>query len=253
MTCDNAPVTFDLAAAVGQILVGRGTDGDDKAPRFAGTCFLFRSDSFALTAAHCVPEGWAVECLFPRMGRSMSVRQIHRHPRADLAALELDGDFEDVTHISRSRKEGVKPVYGFWGLAAWHIGTDAWAYGFPTEASARGGEIPTNRLFKGHVQTAYRHEDAFNYFALELSFPAPAGLSGGPVGPPHLDEHVYRLVTMNHDSYRVEEAVEEVIDEGKHLRVEARRIISYGLALALDQVTDWIDEVVPKPINPYYS
>jgi hypothetical protein len=144
------------------------------------------------------------------------------------------------------------PVYGFWGLGSPLFGEDVWAFGFPTEISPQGGNDPQPRFFKGHIQTRYRYSDRFNYDAVELSFPAPGGLSGGPVAILNPNDLLVGMVTTNHDSYTVTDSMDEIDESGKRTIIEGRKIVSYGLALALDGVDDWLDSVVPRPYNPRY-
>jgi hypothetical protein len=152
---------FDPLAPVGMVFVVPPDGGE---PEFAGTCFLFRSDSYAMTAAHCVPRDLEILCWFPRLSpHPLSVRKVHRHPRADIAALHLEGDLSGATRIERTRLEGVDPAVGFWGLASWGIGQDVWAYGFPAEASFQGGNQPRPRFFKGYVQTVHEYDERYAY------------------------------------------------------------------------------------------
>lgn len=241
--CD--PV-FDLVAATGLVISDRVPLGSEP-NGFLGTCFLFRDDHFALTAAHCIPTESAVRCVFPRLRQTLKVKRVHRHPRADVAILELDGDFELVLGIERNRDDGVMPVYGFWDMGAWRLGSDVWSFGYPTEASRRGSDEPTPRMFKGHVQTSYEYDnELYRYQAIEFSFSAPGGLSGGPVGA-RISDLIIGVVTTSVDSYRVTDSVDDLDQNGVRTILEGRRIISYGLALALQSVTPWLNEHVPPP------
>jgi hypothetical protein len=51
------------------------------------------------------------------------------------------------------------------------------------------------------------------------------------------------IVTENLDSYRVLDFVEERIGDTP-TRIEGRRVISYGIALLVDQLADWLDPLV---------
>jgi hypothetical protein len=55
-------------AAVG-IVWGKLEDHDpNEEPVMLGSCFLYHSDSWALTAAHCVPRNFRIYCEFPAFG-----------------------------------------------------------------------------------------------------------------------------------------------------------------------------------------
>ncbi len=60
------------------------------------------------------------------------------------------------------------------------------------------------------------------------------------------------MVTANHDSYRVEDSVDEIDRNGVRTVIEGKRIISYGLALLLETVQDWLAEVIPPRHNPHH-
>jgi hypothetical protein len=85
-----------------------------------------------------------------------------------------------------------------------------------------------------------------------LSFPAPGGLSGGPVGDLGITDLLVGMVTSSYESYSVTDSVDEVDQHGRQTRVESRKIVSYGIALLLEGVQDWIDAVVPRPHNPHH-
>ena len=53
------------------------------------------------------------------------------------------------------------------------------------------------------------------------------------------------LVTANLDSYSITDSFEEVREGGSIYRLESRRIITYGVALILAGVEDWLLESVP--------
>jgi hypothetical protein len=82
-TRHNATVAKNQLDAVGIVVAQVNDEWDAQ-----GSCFLFRSDALALTAAHCVPEAlepFAVQ--LPHLGTTMPVERIERHPAADIAML----------------------------------------------------------------------------------------------------------------------------------------------------------------------
>jgi hypothetical protein len=54
------------------------------------------------------------------------------------------------------------------------------------------------------------------------------------------------MVTANIESYAIADSVEEMREGGNVLRVESRRVISYGVALLLSSVSEWLPEVTPE-------
>jgi Trypsin-like peptidase domain len=230
-------VVFDPLEAVG--LVATGT------PRnftVLGSCFRFRHEHLALTAAHCVTATGTVFLLFPRSGRIQTVLTAERHPTADVALLITAKQSGDTG-------EGY-PTRAFWDrVSNWGLGEEFVAYGFPVEGPYPDGlaGTPVPRLFVGHYQRFFEFASPSGnrYLAGEMSIPAPAGLSGSPLFRRAAPEMVTGLVTTNLESYAVTDSVVEVDARGTKYREEARKVISYGIALMLSGVTDWLRDVVP--------
>jgi S1-C subfamily serine protease len=208
--------------------------------RYLGTCFAFRQRHVFLTARHNVGSLTAEQLtVLSQGGRGFHVREVRRHPKIDLAALIGDP------------AEGGLPVM-FSGLhvfdAAYGLGEDAAAFGFPVGAATLQEEssVPTPRLFRGHVQRLARYASGGSepYIACEMSFPSTGGLSGGPVFVPGTDE-VFALITGNDEAYTIRD--QETVERagGATHTVENRRIVSYGMALALWFDPEWLKDVVP--------
>src|SRR5687767_7830709 len=157
----------------------------DETVRFAGTCFAFRSPRLLLTAAHCVHgqglDNVSVTASREQIQRGHQVVRIEVHPVADVAALwiERGADFDPFSGVSRGLD---------WG-------EEVAAFGYP-EDTLRGDVLPTPRYFRGHVQRLFWHCShlLYAYSAAELSFPAPGGLSGGPVSSRKTPSNVAALV-----------------------------------------------------------
>jgi hypothetical protein len=237
---------FSATGAVGVVLMVAGSDA-----QMTGTCFGFRHDEIALTAAHCVPADPDVPLYVVGAGGSATrVVHVERHPDADIAAL-LTADPGSLRGMAGTAQ------HAFWdGVSNWSIGEEFLAYGYPTEgpnpaslrsAAAPNHDTPVPRLFVGHFQRFFFYESpsGFKYEAGEMSIPAPGGLSGGPLFRRGAPPMVTGLVTANHDSYAITDSVEDVEDEGRTFRLESRRVISYGVALMLSGVAEWLNDLTP--------
>ncbi len=115
-----------------------------------------------------------------------------------------------------------------------------------------GNALPVGRLFKGHFQRTFGYDPpsgAPRYLAAELSIPAPAGFSGGPLAWAHDPDKLVAIVTTNHDSYALLDRFEEVEKSGNIYREKTSRVVSYGIAAMLVGLKPWIDEVVSSRTN----
>src|SRR5438093_351475 len=173
-----------------------------------GTCFAFRHRNVLLTAAHCVPEGQDVFVWMNTPERRTPTRaDVCLHPSADLAVLRVPALDEDET---------VANYVLNLGPAEMRLYGDFQSFGYPVEGPSdlrAVGQQPTARLFKGHFQRYFVHEshtDGLKYWAGEMSIPAPAGLSGGPVCWPGDPPQLCGLVTTNLETYAILDSVEEV-------------------------------------------
>jgi hypothetical protein len=212
----------------------------EKGPgRYMGTCFPFRWRHRFLTARHCVADHDAADVIVrSQYGRDFRVVNIHRHPTVDIALLEGDPIEGGVPYpaIGLHRFEG---TYG--------VGDEIVTFGFPVGGTLVEPDEPTPRMFRGFTQRIgdFASGGSAPYRAYELSFPAPAGLSGGPVFALSAPDRVFAMVTGLMESYTIaDEQVIEQTDDHSHL-LEARRIISYGMALSLWQEEQWLREVAP--------
>lgn len=202
------------------------SDGGE--PRFTGTCFGFRCSGMMLTAQHVVKDmkesDLSVTINLDEIEEGIEVRRVIRHPSADVAVLLIDDAikvfdlFADVAPIPK-------------------MGDDVTAFGYP-EDTAPGGPQPTPRLFKGHVQRRYVHRShlGFEYAAAELSFGAPAGLSGGPVAHASLSSYAMGLVAENHESSTVLRSATDVVDNEMKYREEVRTMINYATCVLLHPI-----------------
>jgi hypothetical protein len=206
-----------------------------------GTCFAFRHSTHLLTTAHCV-GGRGIEAIgivIPtKFDRLRNASEVVRHPDADLALIRLE-DVEDDAGC-----------HAFWDSVGNYAAEDFVAFGYPIDTFGTQQQ-PTPRLFKGHFQRfidPFRPEgSSYSYLAGEMSIPAPVGMSGGPIFRPGAPPMLLGMVTANLSSSTAagEESYEEVESDGSIRRTVYRHVVSYGVALILDSVKDWLDEHVP--------
>lgn len=219
-------------------------DEDAKDLNILGTCAAFRQPHIALTAAHIlagVRKRTALRLEYPRRGVVRRLAEMRIHDSADLAILESPPDEEDDL-------QGYPPGAFSNFVGNWGLGEDFYAYGFPVEGPGQSPvqQQPTPRLFKGSYQRFFRFAapGGYRYEAGELSIPAPAGLSGGPLFRPEAPSLLTGLVTTNTETYSTEDWREEVTREGIR-RVEAHhRVIRYGVAVMLSPLSDWLDDYI---------
>lgn len=217
----------------------------DGVRRFAGTCFLYGNDRYALTAGH-VAEQSELSVLFPLMPRQTTIDSIIVHPSMDLAIIRLSDTYNDVEGVPTSRKVGADPRFAFWPgvYGSVGMGLEVSAYGYPGEAVPAETHQRQPRLFMGHIQSFYApNTRGPNYMEYELSFPVPQGLSGGPVMRDLSD--ALGVAVGNLESEVVVERTERVDFGGQVERTVVVRHVSYGLFICLDQATEWLKEQIP--------
>ncbi len=110
-------------------------------------------------------------------------------------------------------------------------------------------------MFVGHYQRFFRYQahEPFEYLAGEMSISAPSGLSGGPLFRQGAQFMVTGMATANLESYAITDSLEETREGGDTFRLEARRVINYGLALMLSGVSDWLDDQIPNRPGTAYA
>jgi hypothetical protein len=223
-------------------LLSYADPGDGGPISILGTCGAFRQPHLALTAAHVVrdvPMPTRIRIDYPDFMRG--VGHVLFHPDADVAILVSPPDSDDnfEGYPKGAFANFVQPS---------GLGEDVSAYGFPVEGPGTdpGGQVPTPRLFRGHYQRFFNFDSpaGYSYTAGELSIPAPAGLSGGPVFRPEAPSLITGIVTTNSESYSTLDWQEET--HGEMTRVEAHhRVISYGLVAILSPLEEWLDQHIP--------
>jgi hypothetical protein len=228
-------------------------DEETMSQSILGTCAAFRQPHVALTAAHtlsAVKKPTRIRIEYPRRGLFYRVTNVKMHNSADLAILFSPSDEVDDL---RGPPPGAFSNF----VANWGLGEDFYAYGFPIEGPGRSpvGQTPTPRLFKGSYQRFFEFDapGGYRYLAGELSIPAPAGLSGGPLFRPEAPSLLTGIVTMNTEAYSTEDWYEETTGEGT-ARVEAHhRVIRYGVGVMLSPLSDWLDEFVQHRVGTAWN
>jgi hypothetical protein len=208
---------------------------DEGHPAFLGTCFAYGSNGSFLTAAHCLGnlEAHQLGILLPIIDQEdfNPIKEVIKHETADVAFLRLD-------------PIEAPELLPFLGLSAIHTwGEHVQALGFAEESSEEE-IVPTARWFSGIIQRLYTHQSwmGYEYKAGELSFGAPAGLSGGPVFTAHEEDRIVGLVAENHDSTTFLRSVAEV-QEGGNLRSEKiHEVIRYGIFVELSSLRNWLEQ-----------
>jgi hypothetical protein len=172
--------------------------------------------------------------------KGFQVERVIADSRADVAILE-----------AKSGNGPLSEPFAKLGNEA-RLGEDFHAFGFVADLMLPAG-VPgqRTRAFRPYVQRVFTYEQQrpYRYVAAELSTACPAGLSGGPLFP-YADPAfgvVTGLITTNVDVAIADEAFEEVEERfGNEVKfTKYRRVITYGIALMLYGVRDWLDEQIP--------
>ena len=179
------------------------------------------------------------------------VEEVIKHPdEADIALMR-------VTPMDREagREDPAEPFRNYAGNEdTYAMGNDFIAFGYPEDIFGEDQGAITARLFKGSFQRFFpeyrsRHL-GFRYLAGEMSIAAPGGLSGGPLFIPGEPELVTGMVTENLESTTYLDTVEEVRSGRETKTTRYQRVISYGVALMLGPVGEWLDQhVAPLQIG----
>lgn len=191
---------------------------------YLGTCFAFKHPQCFLAATHCISDvdlsADQVAVGFRPFTEGHEVDAIYRHPEADLCILRLKDDPPPSVEVF----QGIDDRYG--------LGEEFGVLGMP-ESLLDPGYTP--RMFRGYFQRYFHHisHKGFRYFAGEMSIPNPYGLSGGPLFTLTADRRVLGVAV---DQFQSESTSTDAI----------RDVTTYGIALMLDRVQDWVESHIPN-------
>jgi hypothetical protein len=130
------------------------------------------------------------------------------------------------------------------------FGEEVAAFGFPADIIGEAPSKETPRFFSGIVQRPFLFSTAeTRYRAYELSFPCPPGLSGGPLFSAQDPAVVLGVVTANFESYTTRHEEVEEISPGRVQKVQARSVITFGVASQIFSASDEIERVLGKPLQ----
>jgi hypothetical protein len=212
----------------------------------SGSCFAFRSPRYFITAQHCIDDVTAEYAIaIPRLSIGAKVGRVIRHPSADIAICVLEGAGSEWVGTEGEVPQAIQP---FWGnVKNYGLGEEFMTFGFPAETPFINSAIAAERVFVGHFQRfmSYRR-DQYSYLGGELSIPCPAGLSGAPLFRRGAPVMITGIVTENVEVSTQLHEEESVTHRGQTQLFTYRRVITYGVALMLSGVQEWIDEHVPQ-------
>jgi hypothetical protein len=189
---------------------------------YLGTGFFISKNGVALTAGHLTPVPEQV----PDGKALLAVVYDGERPRGQQVQIAFIPDNHDIAVL----KIAFSPTkYLPLSFERVHMGEDVMAIGIPEHSVS--GPHKEFRCMKGHVTFAPR--------LLELSFPAPKGMSGSPV---LRASQVVGVLSGNARSEAIEDQIEEQTETigslVKVTRVETKAVINYGLAEPVHPLQD---------------
>jgi hypothetical protein len=230
------PPSVDMAAAaVYQV-------GQQTSRRYLGSCCCYREPRLFLTAHHCIadipPEELRIAASpYSEVDGDAIVQRVIRHPDADLAALISGAGLREISPLS--------PVESL--IAG---GEEVDAHGFPLEAED-GNLVPTPKHFRGVIQRLFDYSGGgYSYEALELSFGAPAGLSGGAVALPFRDRglvlhDLVGIITNDRESARTLRTVTDIVAGNLRFQERVEGVALHAIAVDLTALEDWLADLRP--------
>lgn len=204
---------------------------------FLGSCFSYKLPNLFLTAHHCIAGvsagelGIGMPVLGNVLAAEIGVVDVIDHPQADVAVLVARPERELPPHSMTNVD---------WA-SGW--GEPIVTFGYPEDTSPTG-VMPTPRMLQGSIQRFFDYDDGRGvYRAIEMSVPAPSGLSGSPVSRIQDTGAVIGVVAANHTALTYSGSFETTDRDGAY-RVQERDVVRYGIAVYLPDIMDWLDEKV---------
>ena len=222
------------AAAV-QILLQ--CDSSGKVVRVLGSCFRLWSKKHFITAAHCVDSLEPIQiqvmnCLDD--DKDLRCSSIYRHPRADIAIIEVD-------EVVPEKFEQLELC-----LEDFHFGPQIHCFGVVCDSNGSLNEL-TQRIVGGIIQRSFIFKEGkYESRALELSVPIPKGMSGGPAFIAANDRKVVGVAIATVISEVVVSSIEEYQIGDKSHKDRISEIIRYGVILKLLTIRDWLEKIMPQ-------
>lgn len=223
-----------LAPPIAQLKEGEALEA--ASTQFLGTGFFVSKTGVALTAGHCIPSADRVtgHDIVATVSNGTELRAYRVAiaaliPGFDVAILKIE--VSEVPYFDLD----FRPEMGL-------MGEDVQTIGIPEHSVSGGKEF---RCLKGHVTFRTRY--------LELSFPAPRGMSGSPI---LVGNRVCAVLTGNARSEALEDSLDETsTDASGHVtvtRTKVMSVVNYGLAEPLAFLGAWTNALTRNKTFPEF-
>lgn len=227
-----------------RVLAGTGglyTADEGHGRSLLGSCFSIVDPTVFVTAAHCIPDSQNISINHfggPSPDLVSPVRSVARVPNTDIAILRIDASGRWAQPFQSMR------LYA-------DFGEEVCAMGFTPDYLPGSTSSEAVRIFRGFVQRPFLfRSDDFQYSALELSFPCPPGLSGGPLFSVEDPSMLLGVVTGTFETFTTPHEV-FVEETAKGMtRYEGRSIVSYGIAECLTDARPQLEEILECQFPP---
>lgn len=182
--------------------------------RFLGTAFFIAKNGVALTAAHCVPDPTSISSNHA----FLAIIWDGQRPRAQQVQLATVLDRQDIAVLKIAHSPSKYLPISFKTV---HMGEDVVTVGVPLHSVS--GVHYEYRCLKGHVTSVSK--------TLELSCPAPRGMSGSPI---LVNGNVVGVMSWNARAESLEDQSDEKVEKlGEITRVTktvTMAVTNYGQA-----------------------
>ena len=200
---------------------------------FQGSAARYMRPDIYITARHCVPVGVQLVVVPTAGGGGLRVLDVMHHPNVDLALVR--------TVMPTGALLLPEQVYG---RPADRVldGAEFLGHGYPGEDGA--DPLPPARTVRGYVQRLFQYQ---GYLSIEMSIPAPIGLSGTVLSyfrePGVAPNAPIAVVTANSETFLEVDRVTYADIDGKVRRTDTvKKIVTFGIAAWLQSEVAWLDE-----------